>query len=460
LADARPGVTYQVEPDFAARQSILWAIAWLVGGASIALLASVALVRPELIAGLPLLSYPKLRAIAETTIVFGWLATAGFAAIYAIVPRITNVQLHNEPLGAAVTLTWGVIVTGGIAALLLGVNQGRPLAELGVGADMGMTLMLIAVLYNVGVTVVQRREKTLYVSGWFLLMAALLAPLVFVVGNLPLFSGVTDAIVNGFYLNGLELMWFLPIAIGIAYYVVPVETGNTLSSAPLARISFWSLAVAGGWAGQRFYLKGPAPDYLDAIAVAMTVVLLIPVLSTAANLFKTGRDRWNLVSTSFGLRWVATGLGYLVAWIVLVIISTTPSVNRFIGVTAWSSAVRHLAYFGVFTSFALAFVSHAYPLMVGRDWFSKGVASFHYWTTNAGIIAGTVLLLATGAAQAGGTLPEGAPDVVGVLRILTAFAFAAIAVAQYALVYNTYKTSRSGPYIHADAAQAVLQGTR
>ncbi len=460
MAEVRPGTTYQVEPDFAARQSILWAISWLIGGVTVALLAQVVLIRPGLAGDFSFLTYPYLKTIADTALVFGFLATAGFAAVYALIPRIAGAQLHNEALGAAVTLTWSVIITGGEIALLRGVNQGRPLAELGAGADLGMTLMLVAVLYNVGVTVVQRREKTLYASGWFLLMAALLAPIVFLVGNLPLFAGATDAIVSGFYLNGLEMLWLLPLGLGIAHYVVPVETGNALSSVSLARISFWSLAVAGGWAGQRFYLKGPAPDYLDTIAFAMTVVLLIPVLSAVVNLYRTGRDRWDLAARSFSLRWSATGLGYLVAWILLAIATATPSVNRFLGVTAWSSGVRNLAFGGVFTAFAFAFISHAYPLMVGRDWYSRGVASFHFWATNAGVVAATVLLFATGAAQAGGEIPEDVIDVVGVLRILTALAFGLVAVAQYALVYNTYKTSRSGPFIHPGAAQAVLQGTR
>src|ERR671922_301218 len=125
MVEARAGATYQVEPDFAARQTILWAIAWLVGGVTITLVVHALLLRPELAQDLPFLSYGRLRAVADTTIVFGWLATIGFAALYALLPRVTEIQLHNEVLGAATTLMWSVLLTVGIAALLLGVNQGR-----------------------------------------------------------------------------------------------------------------------------------------------------------------------------------------------------------------------------------------------------------------------------------------------------------------------------------------------
>src|SRR5438094_245482 len=82
-----------------------------------------------------------------------------------------------------------------------------------------------------------------------LLAATLLAPIVYVVGNLPVFRGVTDLIASGFYQTGLMMLWFLPAGLAVAYYVVPVETGNPLYSGALARAGFWSLIFAGGWTG-------------------------------------------------------------------------------------------------------------------------------------------------------------------------------------------------------------------
>ena len=462
MVEARAGATYQVEPDFAARQSILWAIAWLVGGVTITLVVQVLLLKPDVLGVLPFLQYGRLRGVAETTIVFGWLGTVGFAALYALLPRVAEVQLHNEVLGSATTLTWSVILTGGILAVALGLNQGRLLGELPAGADLGMLLMLVFVLYNAGVTAVRRRERTLYVSAWYLLAAALLAPIVFVVGNLPAFSGITDSIVSGFYLNGIEMLWLLPVSLAIAYYVVPVETGNPLHSSSLSRAGFWSLVFAGGWAGQRFFIKGPGPDYLESIAVGMTAVLLVPVLSAATNLLATGRTRWGLVAQSFGLRFAVTAIGLLIAWIVLVVLGTIPSISRFVGLTAWQAGVRHLALFGVFSSFGFAFIYHAYPLLVGRDWYSRSAAAFHFWATEIGVVTGTVLLMATGVGEAalrigGGTV--GPPDVSVVLRLLTAASFAVVVVAQFVLAYNTFRTSRAGPFVAGVSARGAAVGS-
>jgi cytochrome c oxidase cbb3-type subunit I len=457
--DARRDASPQIEPDFAARQSIIWAIAWLVGGVTITLLANVLLVFPDLNGLLTPLSYGRLRTIADTAIVFGWLGTVAFAAIYALIPRITEVQLHNEPLGAAATLFWSLILTGGIVALLLGVNQGRPLAELGAVADVAMLLMLVVVLFNTIMTVVRRREHTLYASGWFLLAAALLAPLVFIIGNLPSLTGTIEELASGYYLNGLEMLCMLPIGLGIAHYVIPVETGKPLYSAAMARTTFWSLMFAGGWTGHRYFLRGSAPDYLDSIAFAMTIVLLIPALSAAANLFATVQERWHLVSRALGLRFAAAGLGLLVVWMGLVTLTTTPSVYRFVGLTAWQAGVRHLAVFGVFSSFAFALIYHAYPLMVGRDWFSRPLASIHFWTTTGGAVAVAVLTLAIGAAESAAGA-AGTPGVVPMLRIVTTGIFALVVVAQYLFAYNAVKTSRSGPFVHIATTAQALEASR
>jgi cytochrome c oxidase cbb3-type subunit 1 len=466
MAEVRSGGAYRVEPDFAARQSILWSIAWLVGASALVVVLYGLLLVPGITHAIPILSYGRLHAVADTALWFGWLATAGFAAAYAIVPRIAEVQLQNEVLGAATTLTWSVLLTGGIVALAFGLNQGRLLAELPAGVDLGVLLILVFVLYNVATTVVRRRAKTLYVSGWYLLAAALLAPIVYVVGNLPGSRGLTDLIASGFYQNGLIMLWFLPVGLAIAHYVVPVETGNALYSGALARAGFWSLIFAGGWTGQRLFLKGPGPRYLESIAVAMTFVLLVPVLSSVVNLYATARGRWAGISDLFALRFAVTGLGLAAVWIGLTAFYSVPVVSKYFGLTSYESALRYLAGFGVFSSFAFAFIYHAYPLMVGRDWWSRPLATAHFWTSIGGAALATGGLFGAGAGQVGtlvgatgASLAQSMKSGVGLQRMfeLEILAGAAIfAAGQLLFAFNSYRTSRAGPLVtHVPARPMV-----
>lgn len=459
MVEARAPASYQVEPDFAARQSVLWAVAWVVAASIATLVVDLLMLFPGAGDGIPVvgsvLSYGRLHPVAETALVFGFLVTSGFAAVYAIFPRITGVQLHNEVLGAATTLTWTVTVLIGMAALKFGLNQGRPMAELPIGVDAAMLIMLVLVLFNAGVTVARRREPTLYASGWYLLAVVILAPVIFLIGNLPVFTGATDVIVSGFYQNGLELLWLLPIGLGIAHYVIPVETGNPLYSVAVARASFWSLVFVGGWPGQRFYMKSLGPDYLESIAFAMSVVLLVPVVSSVVNLVATGRERWGLLQKAFGLRWAVAGLGLLVVWIGLLVGGTVPWVSRLVGSTSYSSAVRHLGSWGVFSAFAFALIYHVYPLMVGRDWYSRRLSSFHFWGTLAGVSLGVVALLGLGLVQTTTLVTTDAAGLSGAIQasvtvqrfvlIGVTAAAALVAAAQCALAYNTYRTARFGP---------------
>ena len=470
MAEARAGGTYQVEPDFAARTTVTAAIMWLLAAVTLGLVVHALELFPGLSFDLPFLSWGRVRAAADTALVFGWLTTAGFAAAFALLPRLTEVQLHNEVLGAATTHFWSAALTFGIGTSLAGMNQGRPLAELPSGVDLALGVMLILVLFNAGVTAVRRRERTLFPAAWYLLAAVLLLPIVFAVGNLPVFSGVTDLIVSGFYQNGLELLWLLPVGLAVAHYVVPVETGNPVRSRSVAATGFWTLMFAGGWAGQRFAMKGPGPDYLEAIAFGMLLVTALPVVSSASNLFATARGRWALGAQAFGLRWAAAGLGLLVVWFGLVVVSAVPMVARFVGLTSWSAGLRHMAFYGVFTAFGFALIYHVYPLMVGRGWASPALASFHFWATLGGVAAGALLLMGSGIVAATTTAVAGAAGDPSALdatvragvefqrgfRVLAAVAFGVVAVAQYVFAYNMFRTSRQGPLVQVlPAAQTT-----
>ncbi len=461
MVDARAGAAYEVEPDFASRQALTSAVMWLVLAVTMGLVLHLRTLLPGVAAGVEFLSYGRLRAVHDTVLVFGWLTVAGFAAAYSIIPRLTMAQLHNEVLGAASVVFWNIALFVGVGALLFGWNQGRPLAELVFPVDLALLVMMFFVLYNVALTAVHRRERTLYVAAWYVLAGVLLLPLVYLVGNLPVFTGMTDAIVSGFYLNAIEMLWLLPVGLAVAYYVVPVETGNQLASTVVARTGFWVLMFAGGWAGHRFYIKGPGPEYLESMAIGMVFVLLIPVLSAVSNLLATGQGRWGLLGHAYGLRFAVAGLGLALLWISLVVLGAVPQVHRLVGLTMWVSGVRHLATYGVFTAFAFALIYHVFPLMIGRDWWSRPAASFHFWATVGGVTVGSAVLLVAGVVQGASQQTwarVGDPELLGAafqsqvvllrgFQVVGALAFAVVAAAQYVFAVNAFRTSRKGPML-------------
>ena len=96
--------------------------------------------------------------------------------------------------------------------------------------------------------------------------------------------------------------------------------------------------------------------------------------------------------------------------------------------------------------------------------FLPASVTLHFWGTLSGVVVATTALLAAGAAQAA-ELDLGAgkvvlphPNVVDLLRVVAVIGVGVIAAAQYVLAYNTFRTSRSGPYV--DLVSRVAVATR
>lgn len=463
MSRARP----EYEPDIAARTAMLSAVGWVVIASSTAALVRIRLLFPDILTGAGFLSYGRLRALEDTFSVFGWLSMAGLAAVFAVVPRLAGARLYNEILGSTAAVWWTgtifvasatLLVPGTVLGAQIGYNQGRPYAELPIAADAVLGFLLLLVAFNTGMTVARRRERTLYVSVWYLLAAVVWFPIVLAAGNLTILSGIVDWIVNGFYVQGLFWLWLAPVGLGVAYYVVPDATGNPLHSRQLSFIGFWTLALAGGWTGQVTGVWGPAPDYLETIAIVMSAVLVVPVLSTVSNLYATGRGRWGLLADEYGLRFVATGLGGLALWAGITAATAARSPSRVLGLTAFRAGLDVLAVWGVFSAFAFGLVYHMYPRLVGRAWYSRRLCAFHFWTTLGSAAAAATLLMVHGAIQGETSLAwSRAGDLGGYARlvqelalsarafqVLGAVAMCVLALAQLALMSNVYMTSRRG----------------
>jgi cytochrome c oxidase cbb3-type subunit 1 len=457
VVQTAPAQPWIAEADSAARRAAFSSVGWLLLAVTAGAGVHVELLFPDAANRIDLLAFAHLRAVHDTSVVFGWLTVTAFLAAFAILPRLAGVQLHNERLGRGALGAWNTLLFVGMFFLLFGANQGRPLGELPVGFDVGLTLVMASITYNAGITLARRRERTLYVSAWYLFAALLFFPVVYVFGNLTLLSGVRDAIVSGFYTQALQWLWLVPALVGALYYVIPTATGNPLHSRRLAAIGFWSLVAVGGWTGQRTGVWGPTQDYLQSIAIAMSFVLLVPVLSAVSNVFATARGRWMAAVDDFALRFALAGCVLLVAWTVLAASSSLRPFARLVGLTAWEGGLRHLAVYGALGSLAFSAFYHLFPRITGHAWYSRRLGSLHFWLTIVGVTAGAAVRLGQGLVQgsvalsSGGHVADAARFNSSMSRGFDAVAlvaFLVLAVGQYVFAWNAFRTTARGdPYV-------------
>jgi cbb3-type cytochrome oxidase subunit 1 len=105
--------------------------------------------------------------------------------------------------------------------------------------------------------------------------------------------------------------------------------------------------------------------------------------------------------------------------------------------------------------------------MVGRDWYSRPLATGHFWASVAGVVIATGGLLGAGAAQAGALAAttatglsaavKASAELQGLFEIEVVVGAAVFAAAQLAFAFNSYRTSRVGPLVTHVPARAVAE---
>ena len=120
-------------------------------------------------------------------------------------------------------------------------------------------------------------------------------------------TGINDTILNWFYGHNILGLWFTTGLLPIIYYVVSRETHTPLYSHFLSLIAFWGIALFYTGVGAHHLLWAPIPHWLQTIAVAESIGMILPVLAFMLNIYLTMRGNWNRVVSSIPLRFMVTG---------------------------------------------------------------------------------------------------------------------------------------------------------
>jgi len=455
--------------DSAARANLFVALGFLVLAAGAWFLAELKLAFPSFIEDSALLSYGRLRPLAMNASVFGWVTFAGIGAAYYLLPRLTGTTLIRARLAQTFTPVAAVVAAVHIIAPWLGFSEGRELLEAPWYLDIALIVVLAVPTVLVTQTLLRRREPTIFISLWYVVAGLYWLVGTLVISVIPGLTSVASALQGAFAWSSLLGLWVLGLGVGLGYYVVLRETEQPLFSRALAQAGFWTLAVAQAWVGPVRLVYGPAPDWLETVAVTLSVALFVGAVAVAANYVKTIEGAWDRVAESPALQFTLLGMiGYLVI-AALWSISAFRSVAAVVGLTQWWDGIAY----GIVTFTGLALVAgfyyHAFPRLLGRELHSMSLARTNLRLHIVGIGGSTVLLLIAGLVAgftwAGGALLRLVPPTGGsfgvsngggglLWAILVIFGLVA-AAAQLAFVNQMYRTFTSG----APAAQEVLIAT-
>jgi cytochrome c oxidase cbb3-type subunit 1 len=276
-----------VKPQSASLAFMVAGACWFLIGTTYGLLSAIHLMAPEAFNNIGPLVFGRTRPAHVNTVVFGFVAQVLVGTALYFVPALLKTRLWSEPLGWASCALWNLTVLSGPITFAFALTQGREYAEYIWIFDVSLVLSVVLLIINLVMTVVNRRESTLYVSVWYALGAVLWTAGNYPIGNVMwnpatgAMPGLIDSVFLWYYGHNLVGLLLTPLAVAVAYFVIPRVTGRPLYSHALSLVGFWTLIAIYSHIGGHHILQAPIPNWLRTISVIDSMLMFVPVATAS-----------------------------------------------------------------------------------------------------------------------------------------------------------------------------------
>lgn len=430
---------------------------WLLIGTVFALVASYKMHAPDFLNQYAWLTFGRIRTAHLNAVIYGFSAEVAVGVVLWLMCRLCRVPLMAKSVINAAAIFWNVGLTIGIGGILAGDTTGVEYLEM---PKYATPILFVAFALIAVWTIVIfrfRREKHLYVSQWYILAAVLWFPWLYSTAQLLLVlepaRGTVQTAVNWWFGHNVLGLWFTPVGLAAIYYFLPKVIGRPIHSYYLSVLGFWTLALFYNWNGFHHLVGGPFPAWMITVSIVASVMMVIPVVSTAINHHFTMVGHFGKLKYSPTLRFIVFGA----------VSYTVSSLQGVLSSVRWFSEVAHFthhtvahAHWGMYAFFTMTMFGSMYyilPRITQREWPSERLISVHFWCTAVGIMLYAVPLSYGGWLQGKAMMDPSIPfiDVVKItlpwLKIRT-FSGVLLAIGHVAFFANLIwiLARRFGPY--------------
>ncbi|HER39591.1 MAG TPA: cytochrome-c oxidase, cbb3-type subunit I [Salinimicrobium catena] len=450
---------------------------WGVVGMSVGLLLAFMFLFPNLTDGISWLSFGRLRPLHTNAVIFAFVGNAIFAGVYYSTQRLLKARMYSDVLSKINFWGWQAIIVGAAITLPMGFTSSKEYAELEWPFDIAIAVVWVVFGWNLIATIFKRRQRHLYVAIWFYIATFVTVAVLHIFNSLAIpvglfksysvYAGVQDALVQWWYGHNAVAFFLTTPFLGLMYYFVPKAANRPVYSYKLSIIHFWSLIFIYIWAGPHHLLYSSLPGWAQNLGVAFSVMLLMPSWGGMINGLLTLRGAWDKVKADPVLKFMVVAItGYGMATFEGPMLSLK-NVNAIAHFSDWVIAHVHvgaLAWNGFLT---FGMVYWLVPRMFKTKLFSIKLANTHFWVGTLGIILYALPMYVAGFVQASmwkqfnpdGTLVYG-NFLETVTEIMPMYWFRAIGGSMYIcgmfiLLYNVYRTIRSGSDVTDELAEAA-----
>ena len=357
---------------------------------------SIKLHTPDWLGGIPWLSWGRLRYAHTQGLFFGWLGNAFLAFLYFVLPRLAGRPVTSEHLGWVLFGVWnGLLVLPGWALVQAGVSQPLEWAEFPLPVDGAATLGLGLACVQFVLPLLRAKVSSLYVSAWYILGGLTFTLLAYPVGNVvpEYLAGATGATFSGLWIHDAVGLFVTPLALAVAYAVIPAVTRRPIFSHFLSMLGFWLLFLIYPLNGTHHYVFSSIPIEAQKGAIVASIYLGADVILVVANLLLSLRGCSGKAAADPPLLFVWAGT---VLYLVVSLQGSAQAImplNRFVHFSDWVIGHSHLAMIGFASFTALGGLLHAWRLTPGCR-YNRRAAGWSFWLLALGL-AGMVVDLTT-----------------------------------------------------------------
>ena len=372
--------------------TLVWgAVALLVG-----LVIALQLAFPALNLGFEYTTYGRTRPLHTNAVIFAFIGNAMFAGIYYSLQRVLKARLFNDVLSKIHFWGWQTIILLAALTLLSGFTTGKEYAELEWPIDLLIAVIWVTFGWNMIGTILKRRVKHIYASVWWYLATFLGIAVLHIVNSIelpvsllksyPVYAGAQDAVVQWWYGHNAVAFFLTTPWLGLMYYYLPKASNRPIYSYQLSIVHFWTLIFLYMWAGPHHLLYQALPDWVQALGVTFSIMLIAPSWGGMINGLLTLRGAWDKVRDQAELKFMIVALtAYGMATFEGPMMSLK-SVNSISHFTDWTIAHTHIAGMGWNGGMIFGMLYWLVPKLFRTPLYSKKLANTHFWLATLGIL--------------------------------------------------------------------------
>lgn len=387
---------------------VISALVWAGASLLIGVIIAFQMVYPELNFG-PWLTFGRLRPVHTNGIIFGFTGSMIFATMYYSFPRLLKTPMWSRALSRAHFWMFIVTIVGAVLTLLGGITQSKEYAELEWPLDLLVAVWWLTMATNFFMTIKNRQEKNMYVAIWFFIATIVTIPVLYVVNNISIpsglfksysvYSGATDASIQWWYGHNAVAFFLTTPILGMMYYYLPKHTKLPIFSHRISIIHFWSLIFIYIWAGPHHLLYSPVPNWAQSLGMLFSLMLIAPSWGGMLNGFLTLTQSKEKLRTDATLKFLLVGITFYGMATFEGPMMSIRSVNVISHNTDWTIGHVHGGALGWVGGICFAALYYLVPRLWNAKLYSEKLAEVHFWTATIGILLYIVSMWVSGVTE-------------------------------------------------------------